>query len=119
MAFRISGYPRVEVPRPDAYPLIRFDIRVAEAPFSLSVPPRPTHYLRLTTQTAASNLAPGWLADNAAAGAWNLAGHTVTLWFFFLLSLTALSSAVRLRRRETGPTCHRLEGARPVAATTV
>jgi MFS family permease len=67
---------------------------------------------------AASNLAAGWLADKAAAGAQNPAGYTVMLWFFFLLSLTALSSAVLLWRRETGPKGHGLEEARPVAAVT-
>jgi hypothetical protein len=34
------------------------------------------------------------------------------LWFFFLLSLVALSSAVLLWRRETGPKGHGLEEAR-------
>jgi MFS family permease len=68
---------------------------------------------------AASNLAAGWLADKAAAGAQNPAGYTVMLWFFFLLSLTALSSAVLLWRRETGPTGHGLEEARPGVAVTV
>jgi MFS family permease len=67
---------------------------------------------------AASNLAAGWLADKAAAGAQNPAGYTVMLWFFFLLSLTALSSAVLLWRRETGPKGHGLEEARPVVAVT-
>ena len=42
---------------------------------------------------AASNLAAGWLADHAGAGAANPAGYSVMLWFFFLLSLTALTSA--------------------------
>jgi MFS family permease len=65
---------------------------------------------------AASNLAAGWLADKAAAGAQNPAGYAVMLWFFFLLSLTALSSAVLLWRRETGPGGHGLEIARPVVA---
>jgi hypothetical protein len=52
---------------------------------------------------AMSNLAAGWLADKAGAGAQNPAGYTVMLWFFFLLSLTALSSAALLWRREMGP----------------
>jgi len=34
------------------------------------------------------------------------------MWFFFLLSLVALSSAVLLWRRETGPHGHGLEQAR-------
>jgi hypothetical protein len=34
------------------------------------------------------------------------------MWFFFLLSLVALSSAVLLWRRETGPDGHGLEEAR-------
>jgi MFS family permease len=67
---------------------------------------------------AASNLAAGWLADKASAGAQNPAGYTVMLWFFFLLSLTALSSAVLLWRREAGPKGHGLEEARPMAAVT-
>lgn len=61
---------------------------------------------------AASNLAAGWLADTAGAGAQNPAGYTLMLWFFFLLSLTALSSALLLWRRETGPKGHGLEDAR-------
>ena len=62
---------------------------------------------------AASNLVAGWLADKAGASAANPAGYSVMLWFFFLLSLTALASAVLLWRRETGPTGHGLEDARP------
>jgi MFS family permease len=65
---------------------------------------------------AASNLAAGWLADQAHAGAQNPAGYTIMLWFFFLLSLTALSSAALLWRRETGPKGHGLEEARTAAA---
>jgi MFS family permease len=61
---------------------------------------------------AASNLAAGWLADKAGAGAENPAGYAVMIWFFFLLSLVALSSAVLLWRRETGPDGHGLEEAR-------
>jgi MFS family permease len=64
---------------------------------------------------AASNLAAGWLADKAGAGAQNPGGYDVTLWFFFLLSLTALSSALMLWRRETGPRGHGLEVANAVA----
>jgi MFS family permease len=68
---------------------------------------------------AASNLAAGWLADQARAGAQNPAGYTIMLWFFFLLSLTALSSAALLWRRETGPKGHGLEDARTGAAVPV
>ena len=61
---------------------------------------------------AASNLAAGWIADQAGAGAENPAGYAVMMWFFFLLSLVALSSALLLWRRETGPDGHGLEDAR-------
>jgi MFS family permease len=61
---------------------------------------------------AASNLAAGKLADIAGAGAQNPAGYDVMLGFFFLLSLTALLSAVLLWRREAGPRGHNLEAAR-------
>ena len=54
----------------------------------------------------------GWLADKAGAGAQNPAGYAVMLWFFFLLSLVALASAILLWRRETGPKGHGLEEAR-------
>ncbi len=63
---------------------------------------------------SASNIAAGWLADRASAGAQNPGGYDVMLWFFFLLSLVALSSAVLLWRRETGPRGHGLENARRV-----
>jgi MFS family permease len=65
---------------------------------------------------AASNLAAGWLADRAGAGAHNPAGYSVMLWFFFLLSLTALSSAVLLWRRESGARGHGLELSRVAVA---
>jgi MFS family permease len=61
---------------------------------------------------AASNLAAGRLADVAGAGSQNPAGYEVMLLFFFLLSLTALLSAVLLWRREAGPLGHNLESAR-------
>jgi MFS family permease len=64
---------------------------------------------------AASNLAAGRLADIAGAGAQNPAGYDVMLIFFFLLSLTALLSAVLLWRREAGPSGHHLEAARTAA----
>ena len=61
---------------------------------------------------AGSNLAAGWLADRAGAGAHNPIGYEVMLWFFFILSLVALSSALLLWRREAGPKGHGLEEAR-------
>ena len=65
---------------------------------------------------AASNLAAGSLADKAGASAQNPAGYSVMLWFFFLLSLTALTSAVLLWRRESSPVGHGLEESRGRAA---
>ena len=65
---------------------------------------------------AASNLVAGWLADKAGAGAHNPAGYDVMLGFFFVLSLTALASAILLWRREAGPEGHGLEDARGLAA---
>jgi nitrate/nitrite transporter NarK len=64
---------------------------------------------------AASNLAAGRLADIAGAGAQNPAGYDAMLGFFFLLSLTALLSAVLLWRREAGPHGHHLEAVRSAA----
>jgi MFS family permease len=61
---------------------------------------------------AGSNLAVGWLADRAGAGAHNPLGYEVMLWFFFILSLVALASALLLWRREAGPKGHGLEDAR-------
>jgi MFS family permease len=61
---------------------------------------------------AVSNLAAGSLADKAGAGATHPAGYSVMLWFFFLLSLTALTSALLLWRREAGPLGHGLEASR-------
>jgi MFS family permease len=60
----------------------------------------------------ASNRLAGWLADKAGAGPANPAGYATMLWFFGLLSLVALTSAVLLRRREIGPHGHGLELAR-------
>jgi len=60
---------------------------------------------------ALSNAITGWLANRAGAGADNPAGYTVMLWFFFLLSLVALTSALLLWRREAGPNGHGLEDA--------
>jgi MFS family permease len=64
-----------------------------------------------------SNRIAGLLSDASGAGADNPAGYTVMLWFFGLLSLLALTSAVLLWRREAGPHGHGLEIARdsPVA----
>jgi len=61
---------------------------------------------------AASNVVAGWLADRAGASANNPMGYSAMLWFFFLLSLTALLSAVLLWRREAGGSGHGLEEAR-------
>jgi MFS family permease len=63
----------------------------------------------------ASNRIAGLLSDSAGAGADNPAGYAVMLWFFGLLSLVALASAVLLWRREVGPDGHGLEGARDAA----
>ncbi len=69
-----------------------------------------------------SNRTAGWLADRAGAGPANPAGYQVMLWFFGILSLTALTCAVLLWRRESGPLGHGLEQARatqtPQAART-
>lgn len=62
---------------------------------------------------AASNLAAGALADGAGAGAQNPAGYQVMMGFFFLVSLTALFSALMLWRRESSPKGHGLEQAGP------
>jgi MFS family permease len=59
-----------------------------------------------------SNRIAGWLADLAGAGPANPAGYTTMLWFFGLLSLTALTSVVLLWQRESGPYGHGLELAR-------
>jgi MFS family permease len=56
-----------------------------------------------------SNRFAGWLADKAGAGPANPAGYTTMLWFFGLLSVVALSSAVLLWLRESGPNGHGLE----------
>lgn len=56
-----------------------------------------------------SNRIAGWLADLAHAGPANPAGYETMLWFFGLLSLTALTSAILLWRREVGPHGHGLE----------
>jgi len=60
-----------------------------------------------------SNRFAGWLADAAGAGPANPAGYTTMLWFFWLLSLVALSSVILLWLRETGPHGHGLEQAKP------
>jgi MFS family permease len=62
-----------------------------------------------------SNRCAGWLADLAGAGAANPGGYTIMLWYFGLLSLTALTSVVLLWCRESGPNGHGLELARHVA----
>jgi MFS family permease len=58
-----------------------------------------------------SNRIAGWLADLAGAGPENPAGYATMLWFFGLLSLTALTSALLLWWREVGPHGHGLESA--------
>ncbi len=59
-----------------------------------------------------SNRIAGWLADKAGAGPVNPAGYGTMIWFFGLLSLTALASALLLWRRENGSSGHGLELAR-------
>jgi len=59
-----------------------------------------------------SNRMAGWLADRAGAGPAHPEGYAVMLWFFGLLSLTALASVLLLWRRESGPEGHGLELAR-------
>jgi MFS family permease len=59
-----------------------------------------------------SNRTAGWLADRAGAGPLNPAGYSVMLWFFGLLSLTALTSVVLLWRRESSAKGHGLERAK-------
>ena len=61
---------------------------------------------------ALANNAAGGLADFVHAGATNPAGYAVMVWFFCILSLVALASAVLLWRRESGPDGHGLEDAR-------
>jgi MFS family permease len=60
----------------------------------------------------ASNRAAGWIADAAHASESNPAGYDAMLWYFGLLSLTALASALLLWRRELGPNGHGLEDVR-------
>ena len=59
-----------------------------------------------------SNRLAGWLADRAGAGPAHPQGYAVMMWFFGLLSLAALGSALLLLRRESGPSGHGLELAR-------
>jgi MFS family permease len=58
---------------------------------------------------AVSNLAAGWLADQAHAGRAHPAGYDSMLWYFGLVSLVALVSVALLWRRESGPRGHGLE----------
>lgn len=60
----------------------------------------------------ASNRAAGWLADRAGASYLHPEGYDVMLWFFGLLSLTALTSVILLLVRERGPHGHGLERSR-------
>jgi hypothetical protein len=66
-----------------------------------------------------SNRLAGALADKAGAGPANPAGYTTMLWFFGLLSLVALCSAILLWQRENGPHGHGLELARTAKGATV
>jgi MFS family permease len=59
-----------------------------------------------------SNRIAGWLADQAGAGPDNPAGYGTMIWFFGLLSLTALTSALLLWQRENSARGHGLELAR-------
>jgi MFS family permease len=61
---------------------------------------------------ALSNHAAGALADLTHAGPQNPGGYSVMLWFFLIVGLVALSSALLLWRREAGPNGHGLEDAR-------
>ena len=66
----------------------------------------------VSTGALVTSFVAGWLADRAGAGAHNPLGYEVMLWFFFILSLVALASALLLWRREAGPKGHGLEEAR-------
>ena len=59
-----------------------------------------------------ANLVAGYLNDASGASAANPGGYAPMLWFFGLLSLTALTSVVLLWLRESGPAGHGLELAR-------
>jgi MFS family permease len=59
-----------------------------------------------------SNRVAGWLADKAGAGPSNPAGYETMIWFFGLLSLTALTTALLLWQRESTARGHGLELAR-------
>ena len=63
----------------------------------------------------ASNRCAGWLADRAGAGPANPAGYDTMILFFGLVSLTALTCALLLWRRESGSHGHGLERARLTA----
>ena len=58
-----------------------------------------------------SNRIAGWLADLSAAGADHPEGYVTMLWFFGIVSVLALTSALLLWRREVGPYGHGLERA--------
>ena len=64
-----------------------------------------------------SNRLAGRIADAAGASAANPGGYAAMLWYFGLLSLTALTSALLLWWRERGPDGHGLERARGAAAS--
>ncbi len=65
-----------------------------------------------------SNRIAGWLADKAGAGPSNPAGYGAMIWFFGLLSLTALTTALLLWQRERSARGHGLEQARFSAPAT-
>jgi MFS family permease len=60
----------------------------------------------------ASNKTAGWLADRAGASLLHPEGYNTLLWFFGLLSLTALACVSLLLIRERGPHGHGLERSR-------
>jgi MFS family permease len=66
-----------------------------------------------------SNRSAGWLADRAGAGPANPAGYSSMIWFFSLLSLAALTSAVLLWLRERGPHGHGIELASATTAAAI
>jgi MFS family permease len=58
-----------------------------------------------------SNRIAGWIADRAGASPVHPEGYSTMIWYFGLLSLTALASALLLWWRERGPDGHGLERA--------
>jgi len=58
-----------------------------------------------------SNRIAGWIADRAGASPVHPEGYSTMIWYFGLLSLTALTAALLLWWRERGPAGHGLERA--------